>query len=488
MVTAELSDRRTFRNLIGSSWHDGGDDVMRDVNPATGEVVGSAPQMGPEVADEAVAAASRAFGEWSSTSPIHRGEKLLGAARLLRERIDSIARMQTLEMGKPYGDSRGEANSAVAFLEYFGAQAYRLAGETLPSVRDNVSLMTLREPLGVVALITPWNFPVSVTTKKLAASLASGNTVVLKPASLTPGVAVLIVETLIDAGVSPGVVNLVTGHGSTLGERLVANPSVQAVSFTGSSEVGFKVARVAAAHGARAQAEMGGKNPAIVMADADLERAADMVVAGAFRSSGQVCTATSRALIHEAVYDQFIPMLRERIAGVAVGDPFDERTYMGPLVDESQMNKVLGYIEHAEGEGARVALGGKRLTAGALERGFYVEPTLVTDAARDSRVATEEIFGPVLTAFRVRDFDDALELANGTAYGLCAAIHTSDVRLAGEFVRRAEFGCVGVNTSTAGWEVQAPFGGKKASGFGHKEQGTAALDFFTEVKTVAMGF
>jgi aldehyde dehydrogenase (NAD+) len=475
--------------LIGEEWLEtGSHGVFEDSNPADRTaIVGVAPKAGEAEVRKALTAAAEGVDKWSAVSPIVRAEILGEASRIIRDQGEDLARLQTREMGKPIGEARGEVSAAVAFLEYMMGEGVRFAGETLPSSREGVTMMTLREPLGVMALITPWNFPISIPTKKLATALICGNAVILKPASHTPGVAAKIVEILVEAGVPKGVVNLITGPGSTVGAALVATTAVDGVSFTGSTEVGLQVAEQASSCGAKVQTEMGGKNPVIIMDDCDIDRAVHLVVQGAFRAAGQKCTATSRVIVQRGIYDRFVSKLLEETERVRVGNPLEEDTFMGPLVDETQMQKVLHYIDVGVREGARLLYGGERLQDGDLAKGYYVAPTIFEQVEPDMTIAREEIFGPVVALFSVDSFDEALVLANRTDYGLAGVIHTSNLRTAWHFIRQAQVGCVGVNVSTAGWEVQAPFGGIKDSGYGAKEQGSTAIDFCSRLKTVSLG-
>jgi len=437
-----------------------------------------------DIAD-AVGAAVEAAPGWAATPPIARAEVLFAAARLLRRSAEELAQLATREMGKPIYESRGEVGAAVGFLEYFGGEAVRLAGDVLGSVRERVSLLSLREPLGVLGLITPWNFPLSIPTKKLSAALACGNAVVLKPASRSPAVAARVVDLLVEAGVPDGVVNLVLGNGEEAGAALVAERRVAAISFTGSTEVGWQAVAATAARRASIQAEMGGKNAVVVWDDADIARAITLVVDGAYRSAGQKCTATSRVIVRRNVAPRFTDGLLAAIEAIRVGDPRDPQTFMGPLVDEAQLEQVERYVELGRRGGATLLTGGSRLRPAGVEAGHFYAPTVFADVEPEMAIAREEIFGPLLALMSCTSFDEAIELTNATDYGLAAVIHTSSLALAAEFVRRADVGCAGVNVTTAGWEAQAPFGGTKASGYGIREQGAGAIDFFTRRKTVA---
>lgn len=479
----------TVESRIGSRSADHGSAAaFNDFNPThPAEVVARVAACGPEDVAAAVDAAVEAAPRWRAVSPIARGEILFAAARALREESEALARLETREMGKPIAESRGEVAAAVGFLEYFGGEAIRLSGDVVASVRDRVQLLSVREPVGVIGLITPWNFPISIPTKKMSAALAFGNAAVLKPASRAPAVSARVVQVLLHAGVPDGVINFVPGMGDLAGSALVNDPRVSAVSFTGSTAVGWQtVASVTARH-ASVQAEMGGKNAVVVWDDCDLDRAVSFVVDGAFRSAGQKCTATSRLIVKSDIRDRFLDALLSATAAVSVGDPLDESTFMGPLVDEDQLRKVEHYVQLGRREGAALLIGGSRLQPSGSDGGYFFAPTVFTDVQPDMRIAQEEIFGPVLAVMTCDSLDEAIAMTNGTPYGLAAVIHTASIARAEEFVRRADVGCAGVNVTTAGWEAQAPFGGTKSSGYGPREQGPGAVDFFTRRKTVAAG-
>jgi aldehyde dehydrogenase (NAD+) len=362
-------------------------------------------------------------------------------------------------------------------------------GETVPSEMPSTFAYTLRQPLGVVAVITPWNFPVAIPCWKMAPALAAGNTVVFKPSSLTPLTATLLVEMLHDAGLPAGVVNLVTGSGGTLGRALLEDPRLRGVSFTGSNDVGSEIARLGAAGLKKVQLEMGGKNPVVVLEDADLDLAVEGCVQGAFGSSGQRCTATSRAIVVDAVHDAFVEGVLARMRTLRVGDGTEPNVHVGPLVDASQLDKVLHHIESAVAEGAELRAGSaRRLRGGAWDDGFFCEPALFTGVHRDMRVAREEIFGPVLCVLRAADLDSALEIANDVDYGLSSSIYSRDVERVFRFIDRIETGITHVNSPTVGGEAQLPFGGIKSTGIGGREMGRTAIEFFTEIKTVYVDY
>jgi acyl-CoA reductase-like NAD-dependent aldehyde dehydrogenase len=477
-----------YGNLIGGAWRaPASAEYFEDRNPAnTSEVVGLFPRSGAEDATAAVDAANGAFDGWRRELPVRRGGYLLRAAAIVRGRLEEITRDFVREEGKPIKEARAEVLRAAEVLEYFAGEGARMSGETLPSSRPGVFLYTLRRPLGVVGIITPWNFPIAIPAWKLAPALVCGNTAVLKPASQAPLAPWHLVNALHEAGLPAGVVNFVTGPGAAVGSALIEHPAVRAISFTGSTEIGTRVYQSGSQRGARVQCEMGGKNPLVVLADADLETAVRLTLEGAFSGTGQKCTATSRVIVEQPLHDAFLSRLVEAAKMLTVGNPLDEDTFVGPVVDESQMTKVLNDIDIGRREGAELLCGGRRLTERGLQRGYFVEPTVFARVTPDMRIAQEEIFGPVVAVMPARDFDDTVALANRTRYGLAASIVTGSLAKAHAFTERVEAGLVMVNLPTVGVEYQAPFGGTKASGTAFKEQGKVAVDFYTEVRTVAM--
>jgi aldehyde dehydrogenase (NAD+) len=485
---AGASGAPRHHNLIGGAWRPAASgEYFEDRNPAkTDEVVALFPKSGAEDVRAAVDAAAAAFEGWSRELAVRRGSYLLKAGAIIRSRLEDITRDFVREEGKPIKEARGEVLRAAEILEYFAGEAVRVAGETLPSSRPGVFLYTLRRPLGVVGIITPWNFPIAIPTWKLAPALACGNTAVLKPASQAPLSLWHLVNALHEAGLPAGVVNFVTGPGSTVGSALIEHPAVKAISFTGSTEIGTRVYQTGSQRTARVQCEMGGKNPLIVLADADLDVAVRLTLEGAFSGTGQKCTATSRVIVEQPLYDAFVARLVDATKKLSVGDPLDEQTFVGPAVDESQMNKVLEYVAVGQREGAELLCGGARLSAGGLEHGYFIAPAVFGRVAPDMRIAQEEIFGPVVGVIPARDFDDAVALANRTQFGLSAGIVTGSLQKAHAFTDRIEAGLVMVNLPTVGVEYQAPFGGIKASGTAFKEQGKVAVEFYTDVRTIAM--
>jgi len=474
----------THGNLIGGRWVDGAEHI-EDRNPADREeVVGVFARGTPDDMTAAVRAAGEAFPAWASLAAPARGAVLFRAAELLDGRVEQLSTEMTREEGKTLPEARGEVRRSINILRYFGGEGARLPGLLAPSERDRVLAYALRKPLGVVGLVTPWNFPSAIAAWKLAPALVAGNTVVLKPASAAPLSSWRIVEALVEAGMPDGVVNFVAGPGSTLGEAMIDGPGMRAISFTGSCEVGAEIYDRAVRRRLRVQLEMGGKNPTVVLADADLDRAAADVVNGAFASTGQKCTATSRVIVERAVHGALVERLVARTRALTVGNGLDPGTDVGPAVDQHQLDTVLGYVERGVREGATLLCGGRRLQEPPFDRGFFVEPALFANVDPRMAIAQEEIFGPVLAILEADDFDDAVRLANGVAFGLSAAVQTRDLSKAFDFVSRIEAGLVTVNLPSAGVEYQLPFGGTKASSVGPKEQGPHALDFYTDWKTV----
>ena len=468
-----------------SHWIDGekvaADRPSESRNPSdTREVVARTPDGGEAEVNAAVAAAQAAFPAWSEASPEVRSDILDRAGTLVMERREPLGRLLSREEGKTLAEGIGETVRAGRILKYFAGEALRLHGQNLASVRPGVEIQTYRQAVGVYGLITPWNFPIAIPAWKAAPALAFGNTVVMKPAGLTPATAEALVAILHEAGLPKGVLNLVIGRGR-VGQALVDHPDVDGLSFTGSQGVGAGVAAGAAKRQARVQLEMGGKNPLIVLDDCDLERAVQIALDGSFFATGQRCTASSRLIVQDGIHDRFVAALAERVAALRVGDALDPETQMGPAVSEDQMETSYRYIEVARAEGGRVVTGGERLT---LDKpGWYVQPTLIADTGADMRINNEEVFGPVASTIRVRSYEEALAVANGVEFGLSAGIVTGSLKHARDFQRRARAGMVMVNLPTAGVDYHVPFGGSKSSSFGAREQGFAAAEFFTQTKT-----
>ncbi len=471
-----LTTGRTL--LIDGMWHEGAGTYRRhDPAQLDRETGCFALAEGADV-NAAYAAAHRAQPGWAATPAPARAEILRRAADGLSERRDEAARRLTADMGKAIRDARAEVDRSVAILRYFAGELLQPAGETYPSAAPDTLLLTIEEPLGVVCAITPWNFPFAIPTWKLAPALGFGNTAVWKPAEVASGSAVLLAETLANAGLPAGVLNLVTGRGRELSPALTGDARLAALTFTGSGGVGNRLRQAVADRNVRVQLELGGKNPAVVLADADLEDAATQVVNGAMLSTGQRCTATSRVYVERAVAPQFRELLRERVAALRVADPFSEDTDVGPLASPEQRDTVRGYLKLAADEQVEVI-------AGSLDEqeGCFVAPTVLGAVAPDSALVHEEIFGPVLVVEEVDDFDAALTAANDTEFGLSSAIHTSDLAKAMHFIRHSRSGMVHVNRETAGVEPHVPFGGLKGSSNTAREQGKAARQFFTTIKT-----
>ena len=456
------------------------------INPATRETVGTFVAGTAKDVDRAVLAAARAFAGWRETPAPKRGELLLAAALELKRRKEEIGRTVTREMGKVIGEGLGDVQESIDFVEYMAGEGRRLAGETVPSELRSKFCLTVRQPKGVVACITPWNFPTAIPNWKIAAALIAGNTVVFKPASTTALCAVEVVRAYEAAGIPPGVLNFVTGAGGVVGNALVEDPRVKTVSFTGGVETGRDVYVRGARSLKMVHLELGGKNPVIVMEDANLPLALEGVLFGAFGTAGQRCTATSRLIVHEAVYDRFLGMLTDRLARFPIGDPLDPRTGMGPVASADQEKKILAYIEIGKQE-AKLVTGGEKLTGGAYDRGFFLTPTIF-ETAHGTRISKEEIFGPVLSVIRVRDYAEAVRVANDVDYGLSSSIYTNDVNRAFRAVGDLEAGITYINAPTIGAEVQLPFGGIKNTGNGGREAGSVAIEEFTEIKTVFVDF
>ncbi|MCX6543842.1 MAG: aldehyde dehydrogenase family protein [Acidobacteria bacterium] len=477
-----------FLNLIdgrfvaGRGW-------IEDRNPAdTRELVGLFARGSADDMRAAVDAAARAFPAWAGMPAPGRGECLFRAAEILDASFELLATDMTREEGKTLPEARGEVRRAINIFRYFGGEGARQPGLLAPSERDRVFSFAIRKPLGVVGLITPWNFPSAIPAWKLAPALVAGNTVVLKPASAAPLSSWRLVDALVKAGVPAGVVNFVAGPGRELGHALVEADPTRAVSFTGSCAVGATLYDQAVGRRLRVQLEMGGKNPTVVLADADLERAVDNTINGAFASTGQKCTATSRVIVEAPIHDRFVERLVARARGLKVGPGMDPATEIGPAIDADQLNTVLQYVAAGVREGATLACGGRRLEQPPCDHGFFVEPAVFVDVHERMTIAQDEIFGPVLAVFKARDFDDAMRLANDVPFGLSASVQTQDVGRVFDFVNRIEAGLVTVNLPSAGVEYQLPFGGTRQSSFGPKEQGPNALDFYTDWKTVYLRY
>ena len=458
-------------------------------NPANfDDVVGMVNLSTREETRATVEAAAAAFPAWRSTPAPVRGRIIGRAAQIMTQRKHELGRMLTREEGKTLSDSSGEILRSINVLDYMAGEGKRIGGEMLPSELPKNFAYTMKQPLGVVACITPWNFPVAIPVWKIAPALVAGNTVVFKPATITAFTAMKVVEIFEEAGVPPGVLNMVVGAGSEVGDELIANSTVKAVSFTGSNEIGAALYAQGAKRLMKVQCEMGGKNPIVVLEDADLGLAMESTLQGAFYSTGQRCTATSRAVVIESIADEFVRLLAQRTAELKVGDGAQPGVQIGPLVDEAQFNTVMSYLEIGKQEGAQVVCGGGRSHGGSHDRGWFVAPTIFDHVNPNMRIAREEIFGPVLSVIRVKDFDEAVEVANDVIYGLSSAIYTNNVAHMFEFIDRIETGITHINSPTTGGEAQVPFGGVKGTGVGLREQGRVAIDFFTELKVVYVDY
>jgi len=476
----------THLNLIDGEWRpSGAAATFPDVNPAdTRDVVGLLQDSGPADVEAAVQAAAKALPAWSQTPAPVRGRHLLKAAQEVEKRTAELADLLAREEGKTIGEAKGEVTRAVRILEYFAGEGSRLSGDVIPSERERIFMFTVRQPVGVVALVTPWNFPIAIPCWKLAPALVCGNTVVLKPASQAPLTALKLVEILQATGLPKGVLNLVTGSGAKVGAPLVAHPKVRAISFTGSDVTGRGIAETAAKRLAKVQLEMGGKNPTLVLKDADLDNAVECTLNSAFYSTGQRCTATSRAIVEKAVLGEFLDRLVAKTKAMKIGDPRDPQTQMGPAIDAGQLETTLRYLEQGKQDGAKLVYGGERLQDGAYAHGHFVRPAIMTGVEPASKLAQEEVFGPLLAVMQADDFDHAVKVANEVRFGLSASICTKDLTRALEYVNKAEAGLIMVNLPSAGIEYQIPFGGLKDSSAGPREQGPAAVQFYTETKTV----
>lgn len=460
---------------------------VKNLNPAdTRDVIAEFPAATAGDTARAVEGALKAQRGWAATPGPSRGRVLARAAEIARRRKEEIAATMTREQGKILREARGEVDKGVAVLEYYAGEGFRMGGRTLPCELKDVFTYTIRRPLGVVGLITPWNFPWAIPVWKTAPALVAGNAVIIKPAELTPATCALMVEVLEEAGLPPGLLQMLVGPGSEVGSALVDHPAVKAISFTGSNEVGVNLYAQAARRGAKVTCEMGGKNAVIVMPDADVAAVTAAVVNGAFGSTGQRCTATSRLLVHADLAGRLTESIVEAAKRLKVGPGLDEASQMGPAVDEKQLRQDLSYVDIGRQEGARLLTGGGRPQG--LEHGFFVEPTVFADVRPGSRLFREEVFGPVLGVTTVRDLDEGLRLANASEFGLSCSLYTNDVSAVMRFVEEVETGMVHVNEPTVGGEAQLPFGGLKATGVGEREMGQEGLHFFTEQKTVFINF
>jgi acyl-CoA reductase-like NAD-dependent aldehyde dehydrogenase len=475
--TIERSKTTDLKQYIGGKWVEGSHAVVaRFKNASKADALA------------AIDAAQKASAAWGKTPAPQRGRILMKAAEIARRRRDELAALMTREMGKILSEAKGEMDKGTTLIDWFAGEGLRFMGTSAPSELAGNFLYTVRQPLGVASIITPWNFPWAIPVWKTAPALVAGNAVVLKAASNVPAMAVEIVKIFEEAGLPPGVLNLVLGEPESFGDVLIEDPRLKAVSFTGSNAVGERVHALCGKRGAKVTCEMGGKNPAVVWNDADLPLALAGVMKGAFGSTGQRCTATSRLILGEEIYDEFMGMLLAEVKKIKVGNGMDPTVGMGPAVDEAQLKTDLDYIEIGKKEGAKLLFGGRRLTDGDLKHGFFVEPTVFENVKPKSRLWQEEVFGPVLSVARAKTFEQALELANDCKYGLTSAFYGQDMTLAMKFVDGMEAGMVHLNSPTIGGEAQVPFGGVKGSGVGEREMSKEGMHFFTELKTVFVDY
>ncbi len=479
-----------IKNLIAGEWTTtASGKTFQSTNPANKEeVVGEFQASNEEDVKKAIEVADKSFPSWASTPPSKKAAILNKAADLLEDRVEKLADELTREEGKPIGASRKEVLRSAQTLRYYAVEGQSFTGETFPQDDPNMKVSTELEPLGVITVITPWNFPISIPARKIAPALITGNTVVFKPSSETPLIAYRLVEALHEAGLPEGVLNFVTGHSKDIGDSLVNHPAVKAVTFTGSTGAGEHIHRNVSLE-TRTQMELGGKNPIIVMDDADVELAAQLTVNGGYSLTGQACTGTSRVIVMKEVKDKYLDALVEKTKALKIGNGFEQGVTICPLASEKQLNNVLKYIDIGKEEGATLVYGGDHLTEGDLGKGFYVQPTIFSDVTPDMTIAQEEIFGPVISVIEVENYEEAISVANGVKYGLSASIVTNNLKTAQQFTKEIKAGTVKVNRTTTGNLINAPFGGlKKSSTSTFRESGRAGLEFFTQIKTVYVGY
>jgi acyl-CoA reductase-like NAD-dependent aldehyde dehydrogenase len=481
-----------IRNFIDGRWTDSGSGLtFESINPAdTSEVIAEVSSADKSDVDQAVDAAKEASEKWRRMPAPKRGEILFRAGEMLSRRKGDLGELMTREMGKVLPEALGDVQEAIDMAFYMAGEGRRLAGETIPSELPDKDCKSIRLPIGVCGLITPWNFPVAIPGWKIMPALIAGNTIVFKPSSYTPACAAKVVEALHEAGLPKGVLNLVNGSGEETGNYLASHPGIDGLSFTGSTVVGLALAKVCAEKGKKVSCEMGGKNAIIVMDDADLDLAIEGAIWGGFGTSGQRCTSSSRLVVHKAVYDDFLRMFSSAASRLRLGNGLDKNTDVGPVVNESQMKRVLDYIEVGKKEGARLVAGGSACREGDCKKGYFISPTIFAEVAPSMRIAQEEIFGPVVSVIKAEDLDDAIRIVNGTSYGLVSSIYTRDVNKSAVAERELDTGIVYINASTIGAEIQLPFGGTKKSGFGHEEAGGrgGALYMFTKWKVIYRDF
>ena len=479
----------TYRNLIDGEWVDARSGKrFTSTSPANhDQVIGEFPSSGPADVDAAVAAAKRAFRDWSLMPAPKRGEILFRIARLLAEHKEELSELMTREMGKVLPEARGDVQEAIDVAYYMAGEGRRLFGQTVPSEMPDKFAMAIRRPIGVVGIITPWNFPVAIPAWKLFPALICGNTAVIKPASDTPACLVRFVELLVEGGLPDGVVNVVTGSGAEVGNAIVDHPDVRVISFTGHTDTGIEISTRAAKNLKRVSLELGGKNPIVIWEDADLDLALDSVIWSTFGTSGQRCTAASRLIVHRSIHDDFVHRLSQRVGRLVLGDGLDEKTDVGPVINEAAVERIASYTAIGREE-ADLVIGGDPAREGALAKGSFFQPTIFTEVKPNARIAQEEIFGPVASVIPVETWEETVSVVNGVKYGLSTSLFTRDINLAFRSIRDFESGLGYVNHGTIGAEAHLPFGGTKATGNGHREVGQAALDFFSEWKSVYIDY
>jgi alpha-ketoglutaric semialdehyde dehydrogenase len=484
-----LTGTKTFQNYIGGEWVDSASgETFESTSPATGEAIGIFPRSNADDVDRAVDAAKEAFQEWRLVPAPKRGEILYRFANLLTEEKDDVTDLMSHEMGKVKAEAGGDVQEAIDMSLYMAGEGRRLFGQTTPSeLRDKFN-MSVRQPIGVVGAITPWNFPIAIPSWKIAPALVCGNTVVFKPATDTPALGERFVELFAEAGLPAGVLNIVHGGGGAVGDRLVKHPDVRVITLTGSRETGVEVMRNAADGLKHVHLELGGKNAIIVLDDADLELAVEGIVWSAFGTSGQRCTAASRVIVQEGVYEQLQSKLVAAAERMRLGPGWEDDTDVGPVINKRALEKIHSYTGIGKDEGAKLLTGGEVATDNGLDKGFFYRPTIFGDVDPQMRVAQEEIFGPTTALIRVRDVDEAIRVSNGIKYGLSSSIFTRDVNKAFRAMRDLEAGITYINAGTIGAEVHLPFGGTKDTGNGHREAGQAALDVFTEWKSIYVDY
>jgi aldehyde dehydrogenase (NAD+) len=482
-------ESRTYRNFIGGEWIDASTgETFESLSPATGEHIGTFPKSAAEDVDRAVAAAKEAYASWRLVPAPRRGEIVFRFAALVAEHKQELAELMSREMGKVLTEAGGDVQEAVDMSYYMAGEGRRLYGQTTPSELPDKFNMSVRTPIGVVGVITPWNFPIAIPSWKIVPALVCGNTVVFKPANDTPALGERFVELLVEAGVPDGVVNVVHGYGRDVGDRIVRHPDVPVVTLTGSRETGVAVLKAAADNLKHVHLELGGKNGIVVMEDADLDLAAEGILWSAFGTSGQRCTAASRVIVHEQVYDALAGRLVTAAEKMRLGPGWEPDTDVGPVINKAALEKIHSYTEIGRDEGAKLLTGGEVATGNGLDRGHFYRPTIFGDVEPQMRIAQEEIFGPTTALIRVRDLDEAIAVANGIRFGLSSSIFTADVNRAFRAMRDLEAGITYVNAGTIGAEVHLPFGGTKDTGNGHREAGQAALDVFTEWKSIYVDY